>query len=81
MGKINDDSIAIMFCHPVTKDEIIKRAEKAGSTIPPDTAFVLVPSLEVGTVIVGEGVEFANWLTSPAHDIWTTKDEEEEENG
>lgn len=78
MGKINDDSIAVMFCHPDTKDDIMKRAEKAGGPIPPDTAFVLVPSMEAGTVIVAEGVEFTDWLTSPAHDIWTTKEEEEE---
>ena len=76
MGKNNDDSIAIMFCHPDTKDEIIKRAEKAGGTIPSDTAFVLVPSMEAGIIIVAEDEEFVNWLTSPAHDIWSAKEED-----
>lgn len=76
MSKKRDDRVGLCFCHPNTKENVIKLAEKKEVTIPPDANFVLVPGMEEGVVIVAAATEFEKWLNSPRHSMWMLNDQE-----
>lgn len=71
-----DDRVGLCFCHPRTKENVIKLAKEKGSTIPPDENFVLIPAMEEGVVIVAGAAEFEKWLNSPWHSAWSMNDQE-----
>ena len=72
-----DDRVGLCFCHPRTKENVIKLAKEKGSAIPPDENFVLIPAMEEGVVIVAVAAEFEKWLNSPRHSVWSMNDQEE----
>lgn len=81
MSKERDDRVALCFCHPDTKEDVINLAKEKGAVIPPDTNFALIPAMEEGVVIIVAAEEFEKWLNAPWHDKWSVNDPEEDNDG